>query len=201
MPSLSLAGPEITLLAASEKRIFEKYGLKSDFQFVEEKWIVNLLRERREIVGILPATLAAELVVRDKNLAIFATLFKGWDYYLWASPAIEDFQARVPIPVVVSKGFGMDRLAAYKALSKFNISAKDIKFKPTPEIMGMIAVAQEVKGAVILPVPWKSIAEEMGLKKVYDLSVWGKNIPHTVMLTTRNYLEYSPAKLKDVNST
>ena len=185
IPSLRFAGPEISLLAASEKRLFEKYGLKSDFQFSEAKWIVNQLRQGREMVGILPSTLAAELVFRDKNLVIFATLFKGWDYCLWASPAIKDFQARVPIPVVVTKGFAMDRLAAYEAFGKIDIPAKDIKLKAIPEIMGMMAVAQKAKGAVVLPVPWKSIAEEMGLKKVYDLSAWEENIPHTVMMTTQ----------------
>ncbi len=201
MPCPPLAGPEISLLAAREKRLFEKHGLKSDFQFSESKWIVNQLRRGREVVGILPSTLAAKLVFRDKNLVIFATLFKGWDYCLWASPAIKDFKARVPIPVVVSKGFAMDRLAAYEAFAKYNIPAKSVKLKAILGFMGMMAEAQKAKCAVVLPVPWKSKAEEMGLKKVYDLSAWEENIPHTVMMTTRNYLKYSPGKLKGVIST
>ena len=196
-----LAGPEISLLAASEKRLFEKHGLKSDFQFSESKWIGNQLRRGRDMVGILPATLAAELLFRDKNLVIFATLFKGWDYCLWASPSIKDFKARVPIPVVVAKGFAMDRLAAYEAFAKYNIPAKDIKLKAISGITGMMAEAQKAKGVVVLTVPWKPKAEQMGLEKLYDLSALEENIPHTVMVTTRNYLKYSLGKLKGVIST
>ena len=153
------------------------------------------------MVGILPSTLAAELVFRDKNLVIFATLFKGWDYCLWASPDIKDLKARVPIPVAVAKGFAMDRLAAYEAFAKYGIPAKNLKLKTIPGITEMMAAAKNLKGAVVLTAPWKSKAAAMGLKKIYDLSAREEDIPHTVMMTTRKYLKNSPDKLKGVIST
>lgn len=196
-----LAGPEISFLAAQEKGLFSKYGLRNDFKLMHKNMVVDQLKRGGEIVSILPSTLAADLVFKDKNLVIFATLFKGWDYCLWAGLSIKNLKTKLPITVAVEKGFGMDRLAAYEAFAKYNVDPKDVQFKAVPGISTKIYEAQKVMGAVVLPVPWKSQAEKMGLKKVYDLSVREEEIPHTVMVTTRDYLKSSPNKLKGVVST
>jgi len=201
MPCPPLAGPEISFLAAQEKRLFGKYDLRNDFKLTQVNRVVDQLKGGGEVVGVLPSTMAARLVFKDKNLVIFATLFKGWDYCLWAGPSIEDLKAMPPIAVAVDKGFGVDRLAAYEAFAKYGVPSKDVQFKAAMGIKAKIYKAQEAKGAVVLPVPWKSQAEKMGLKKVYDLSILKEEMPHTVMVTTRDYLRSRPNKLRGVIST
>lgn len=201
IPSVRLAGPELSFLAAQQKGLFGKHGLRNDFQLTRTKRVIDLLKQGGEIVGILPSTVAAGLVFHDKNLVIFATLFRGWDYCLWASPALKDLKARMPIPVAVAKGFGMDRLAAYEAFGKYNIPVKGVKLKAIHGFKWMVDEAWKDKGAVVLPVPWKSFAVKKGFEKIYDLSAEEENIPHTVMVTTRDYLKHSPEKLRGVIST
>lgn len=190
------AGPEVSFLLAKEKKLFEKYDLKNDFEFAKPQMIVDQLRRGGATVGILPSTLAAHLVSRDKNLVIFATIFKGWDNCLWASPAIKDFKQKTPILVAVSPWPSMDKLAAFAAFGESGVPLKDIKFKQVYGIKGQIKVAKKSKGTVVLPIPWTVMAKEKGLKKVYDLSALKANIPHTVMVTNRDYLSNHTNTLK-----
>ena len=93
--SQSFAGPEIGFLVAKKLGLYEKFGLKNDFEFSDPKWIVSQLRQGKDIVGILPSTLAADLIFQDKNLVIVGTIFKGWDSGLWSKPSIEDLKKRL----------------------------------------------------------------------------------------------------------
>ena len=187
LKSVHLNGPELPFFVARENKYYTKFGLIDDFQYAKAEQILDELRSSKELVGVLPVTLAMNEIEQNQNLVIFGAVFQGWDYSIWAMPAISKLGElngkRVAAPMMPS----LRGLVFYRVLCKGDVVS--LKLQPVPSSEVYKAMKTKTISAIVVRAPWEeSKAKKFGLHKIYDLSILEERIPHTVMVGSRNYL-------------
>jgi len=198
LESLRLFGPDLPFLVAREEGHYREFGLKDDFRFVEAKEIIEALRQGKEMVGVLPVTLAISEISRNQSLVIFAAVFQGWDYSIWARPSINRLQELANEPIAVPVMPRLQSLAPYVAFAKILADPKSLKLQPIPISEIYRALQRGVVDAMVATPLLERRTKELGLKKIYDLSTLEERIPHTVTVASESYLLKKKEKVKSL---
>ncbi len=186
--SAFLLGPETPLFVAREKSFYSQFGLQDDFEYLEIEKILDYLRKGRKMVSLLPVISALNEIKQNKELVVFGVIFQGLDYSIWVKPGMNDLKEIGEAGIAVPEGMGLERVAPFIAFSKMLIDPNYLHLQPLPKSQIYYALKKRAIGGAIVRIPWEKEVKRLGLRKIYDLSTLRERLPHTVMISTKNYL-------------
>jgi len=189
-----VSGTTAPLWLTKQEKLFEKQGLQVDLLYITSTKAAQAM-----VAGDLPIATSTGSLVINSNLAgsgmvIIAGMTDTIPFSLVTSARIarpEDLRGQ---KIAISQLGGSSDFAARFALTRMGLQPdKDvaiIQVGSQPERLAALA-AGGVQGALIEP-PTTLRARKMGFKVLTDLGSLGLQYPHSVIASTRGFLDREP---------
>ena len=189
-----VSGTTAPLWLTKEERLFEKQGLQVDLLYITSTKAAQAM-----VAGDLSFATSTGSLVINSNMAgsgmvIIAGMTNTIPFSLVTTASIsrpEDLKGK---KIAISQLGGSSDFAARFALTRMGLQADKevaiVQIGSQPERLAALT-AGGVQGALIEP-PTTLLARKLGFKVLTDLGSLGLEYPHSVIASTRGFLEREP---------